>query len=52
MDNKQTIKEGYWSVAAEKHLKNYTDESQNLDEVDNLNIAGKAGRFIGTIRCL
>lgn len=23
---------------------------QNLDEVDNLNIAGKAGRFIGTIR--
>lgn len=50
MDNKQTIKEGYWSVAAEKHLKNYTDESQNLDEVDNLNIAGKAGRFIGTIR--
>jgi hypothetical protein len=50
MDNKEKIKEGYWSVAAEKHLKNYTDESQNLDEVDNLNIAGKAGRFIGTIR--
>ncbi len=50
MDNKRKIKEGYWSVAAEKHLKNYTDESQNLDEVDNLNIAGKAGRFIGTIR--
>lgn len=50
MDNKQMIKEGYWSVATEKHLKNYTDESQNLDEVDNLNIAGKAGRFIGTIR--
>lgn len=50
MDNKKKIKEGYWSVAAEKHLKNYTDESQNLDEVDNLNIAGKAGRFIGTIR--
>lgn len=25
MDNKRKIKEGYWSVAAEKHLKNYTD---------------------------
>lgn len=50
MNDKEKMKEGYWSVAAEKHLKNYTDESQNLDEVDNLNIAGKAGRFIGTIR--
>lgn len=50
MDKKEKMIEGYWSVAAEKHLKNYTDESQNLDEVDNLNIAGKAGRFIGTIR--
>ena len=50
MNDKEKMKAGYWSVAAEKHLKNYTDESQNLDEVDNLNIAGKAGRFIGTIR--
>ena len=50
MDKKNKMIEGYWSVAAEKHLKNYTDESQNLDEIDNLNIAGKAGRFLGTIR--
>jgi hypothetical protein len=50
MVNKEKVIAGYWSVAAEKHLKNYTEESQNLDEVDNLSIAGKVGRFLGTIR--
>ncbi|WP_024295832.1 hypothetical protein [Lacrimispora indolis] len=50
MSENKNIQDGYWAIAAEKHLKNYIEESQNLDEVDNLNIAGKSGRFLGTIR--
>lgn len=50
MSENKSIQDGYWAIAAEKHLKNYTEESQNLDEVDNLNIAGKSGRFLGAIR--
>lgn len=44
------VREGYWSIATEKHLKGYTNNSPNLDEIDGLNIAGKAGRFLGAIR--
>lgn len=46
----EKIREGYWSIAAQKHLKEYRSDSTNIDELDNLSIAGKAGRFIGVIR--
>ena len=42
--------EGYWSIAAQKHLKGFTTDSVGLDEYDNIDLAGKAGRFIGAIR--
>lgn len=50
MPNLDKVKSGYWSIATQKHLKEYKTNSANLDEVDNLNIAGKAGRFLGVIR--
>ncbi|MCT4606578.1 MAG: hypothetical protein N4A64_10835 [Marinisporobacter sp.] len=50
MSKEEKIKAGYWSVATQKHLKEFTTYSTNLDEVDNLNIAGKSGRFLGAIR--
>lgn len=43
-------KVGYWTIAAQKHLKAFTLDSNNLDELDNIDIAGKAGRFLGAIR--
>ncbi len=42
--------EGYWSIAAQKHLKGFTTDSVGLDEYDDIDLAGKAGRFIGSIR--
>ena len=42
--------EGYWSIAAQKHLKGFTTDSIGLDEYDDIDLAGKAGRFIGSIR--
>lgn len=50
MDSSDKLKNGYWAVATEKHLKSFTSDSPHLDEVDNLNIAGKSGRFLGAIR--
>lgn len=50
MADENKIKSGYWAVATQKHLKEFTTYSPNLDEVDSLNIAGKAGRFLGVIR--
>jgi hypothetical protein len=50
MPDQNKIKSGYWSVATQKHLKEFTTYSSNLDEVDNLNMAGKSGRFLGVIR--
>lgn len=44
------LKEGYWSIATQKHLKNYKPDSPHLDEFDSLNVAGKAGRLLGIIR--
>lgn len=41
---------GYWSIAAQKHLKGFTTDSVGLDEYDDIDLAGKAGRFIGSIR--
>lgn len=49
MENNQ-IQQGYWSVATQKHLKGFTTDSSNIDELDDLNIAGKAGRFLGSVR--
>lgn len=50
MTYEDNIKSGYWSIAAQKHLKEFTTYSSNLDELDNLSIAGKSGRFLGVIR--
>ena len=47
MDNKA---KGYWSIAAQKHLKGFTTDSVGLDEYDDIDLAGKAGRFISSIR--
>lgn len=41
---------GFWSIAARKHLKEFVDYSDNGDEFDRLNVAGKTGLFLGTIR--
>lgn len=49
MENDQ-IQKGYWAIATQKHLKGFTTDSTNIDELDDLNIAGKAGRFLGAIR--
>lgn len=50
MSEQSKIKSGYWSIATQKHLKEFTTDSSNLDEFDKLNIAGKTGRFLGVIR--
>lgn len=44
------IKEGYWAIATQKHLRLYSQESPGLGRLGNLNTAGKAGRFLGVIR--
>ncbi|EPR12047.1 hypothetical protein [Ruminiclostridium papyrosolvens] len=50
MANEDNIKSGYWAIAAHKHIKGFTTDSSNLDEIDNLSTAGKSGRFLGVIR--
>ncbi|PDZ66512.1 hypothetical protein [Bacillus thuringiensis] len=50
MTKEKKIKAGYWSIATQKHLKQYTADSNGLGQLGNLNIAGKAGRFLGVIR--
>lgn len=50
MQNEIQIKSGYWAVATQKHLKEFTTYSTNLDEMDSLNIAGKSGRLLGIVR--
>lgn len=47
--NESQIK-GYWSIASQKHLKEFVTYGSNLDELDNLSTAGKTGLFIGSIR--
>lgn len=41
---------GFWAVAARKHLKEFVDYSDNADIFDCLNVAGKTGLFLGAIR--
>ena len=41
---------GFWSIAARKHLKEFVDYSDNGDIFVRLNVAGKTGLFLGTIR--
>ena len=48
MNESQT--KGYWSIAAQKHLKEFVKYGQNLDELDSMSTAGKAGLFLGSIR--
>ncbi len=47
MDKK---KNGFWAIAARKHLKEFVDYSDNADIFDCLNVAGKTGLFLGAIR--
>ncbi|MGG0075972.1 MULTISPECIES: hypothetical protein [Bacillus cereus group] len=44
------VKQGYWAIATQKHLRLYAQESPGLGRLGNLNTAGKAGRFLGVIR--
>lgn len=46
----ENVKAGYWAVATQKHLKQFTADSIGLGKFGNLNLAGKAGRFLGVIR--
>lgn len=46
----EDIVSGYWAIATQKHLKKFQNDSTNIDELDSLNVSGKAGRFIGMIR--
>ena len=41
---------GYWPIATQKHLKGFMTDSVGLDEYDNIDLAGKSGRFIGSVR--
>lgn len=50
MSEQNKVKSGYWSIATQKHLKEFKTDSSNFDELDKLNIAGKTGRFLGVIR--
>lgn len=50
MSEEQIKKEGYWSIAAQKHLKEYKPDSPNLDELSEISVAGKAGILLGVIR--
>lgn len=48
MNESQT--KGYWSIAAQKHLKEFVTYGENLDELDSMSTAGKTGLFLGSIR--
>lgn len=50
MSDEDKLKTGYWSIATQKHLKNYKADSTHMDEFDSLNVAGKAGRLLGILR--
>lgn len=50
MNKNDKVKAGYWAVATQKHLKVFRADSCNIDEFDNLDLSGKAGMFLGTIR--
>ncbi|WP_305928044.1 hypothetical protein [Bacillus mycoides] len=46
----EEVKQGYWAIATQKHLRLYAQESPGLEKLGNLNTAGKAGRFLGILR--
>ncbi|MCU6708009.1 hypothetical protein M6D81_04720 [Paenibacillus sp. J5C_2022] len=50
LSNQDNVRAGYWSVATQKHLKQFAADSVGLGKLGNLNLAGKAGRFLGVIR--
>ncbi|MFC5591555.1 hypothetical protein ACFPRA_21965 [Sporosarcina soli] len=50
MSKRDIIKAGYWSIATQKHLKQFTIDSPGIGNFGNLSTAGKAGRFLGAIR--
>lgn len=47
MDNKL---KGFWAIATRKHLKEFVDYSVNADCFDRLNVSGKSGLFLGSLR--
>lgn len=46
----EKVEMGYWAVATQKHLNKFQVGTQNYEEFDSLNNAGKAGRLLGLIR--
>lgn len=50
MTIEKKVKAGYWSIATQKHLKQFQVDSAGLSNFGTINIAGKAGRFLGVIR--
>ncbi|WP_342577223.1 hypothetical protein [Psychrobacillus sp. FSL K6-2843] len=50
MSSNEKLKAGYWSISAQKHLKQFTVDSPGIGQLGNLNTAGKVGRFLGVIR--
>lgn len=50
MSDEQVKKEGYWSIASQKHLKEYKTDCPNIEELGEIGVAGKAGILMGVIR--
>lgn len=50
MSNEEKVKAGYWSIATQKHLKQFAVDSQGLNYFSKLDTTGKAGRLLGVIR--
>lgn len=46
----EKVKAGYWSIATQKHLKQFQIDSAGLSHFGSINTAGKAGRFLGIVR--
>ncbi|MDX1259622.1 hypothetical protein [Exiguobacterium sp. K1] len=46
----EKVKAGYWSIATQKHLKQFQIDSAGLNNFGTMNTVGKAGRFLGVIR--
>lgn len=50
MSDTEKVKVGYWSIAAQKHIKKYEIDSPNRDEFDTISFAGRVGRFLAILR--
>lgn len=45
-----SISNGFWSVATQKHLCQFQADSPNYSEFETLNMSGKSGRLLGLVR--